>query len=73
MLASVRYALQKGIVGRMLYLTDAEQKSNLKIVQIPQTIYLSGGEVKAIHIGVLPADKIEYFQSLYAGKEVNKM
>lgn len=71
--ASRSYATQKGVAERMLYLNDPNQKSKLKTFRIPQTIYLSKGEVKAIHIGVLPPEKIEYFRSLRSGKEVSKM
>src|SRR6266404_195418 len=59
-----KYVADKGIAPRTLFFANAQESSRFKIHQIPQTIYVSKGQVKAIQVGVLSTEKVEMFKTI---------
>lgn len=52
------FAERRGIGDRVLFFADRGERQKLKVTSVPQTIYLSGGEVKANRVGVLSPDEV---------------
>jgi hypothetical protein len=58
-------------VEKLLYIKNVKERDRLKLFSVPQTIHIGDGVVKAIDVGVLSPQRIEYFENLQLAKKRN--